>query len=156
MESSELALYRGLGAVRNYGVMVLIALFALNAGALGVFNWIEQNEIQNELVTYSQKLPDSGSIKGEGTLSIPEDIIALRLPAKEHVGFYETRLSDKEYLAYANPDKQYTLMKAEDSMKNEVQKFALALLALYIGELVVLFGWWFFIRSKVRELFETL
>lgn len=156
MESSELALYRGLGIVRNYGVVVLIILFALNAGVLGMLNWIETSELQNELVRYSNNLPNPDVTKGEQVLNLPEDIIALRLPTKDRVGFYETKLTDKEYLAYANPEKQYTLMKAEDSIRHEVQNFALALLALYAGEVVVLLGWWFFLRSKVRELFETL
>lgn len=157
MESSELALYRGLGAVRNYGVFVLVALFALNAGALGVLNWIETNDLRNELATLSQKLPSPDSTKVEQTLSLPEDIIAIRSSTTERTGFYETQLSaGKEYLAYANPEKQYTLFKAESSIQKEVQNFAVAILALYFGEIILLLGWWFFVRSKVRELFETL
>ncbi|MBI5401081.1 MAG: hypothetical protein HZB12_03125 [Candidatus Yonathbacteria bacterium] len=155
MESSELALYRGLGAVRNYGAIVLIALFALNAGALGMLNWVETNDLKSELMTLSQKLPNPTADKTEQTLSLPEDIIAIRFNTKDRTGFYETRL-EKEYLAYANPDKQYTLLKAEDSLRHEIQNFALVLSALYVGEVAILLGWWFFIRSKVRELFEIL
>lgn len=156
MESNELALYRGLGAVRNYGIVVLIALFALNAGVLGVLNWIETNDIQSELAVLSESLPNPTLEKGEQELNLPGGVIALRATTKEHIGFYETSILGKDYLAYANPAKEYILMKSEQESEREVRKFALALIALYIGEVFILLGWWFFLRSKVRELFETM
>lgn len=156
MESSELALYRGLGNVRNYGVFVLIALFALNAGALGILNWIETNDIQSELVTLSANLPSPGTEKGEQTINLPDDVIALHVTTKEHTGFYETSSVGKEYLAYANPEKNYVIMKSEQEAKREVQDFAMTLTVLYLGEVILLLGWWLFLRTKVRELFETL
>lgn len=156
MESSELALYRGLGAVRNYGILVLIALFALNAVTLGVLNWFETNDLRNELFGYSEKLPDPSTVIKGQTINLPEDILSFPASQMERTGFYETHIVDKEYLVYANPDKKYVLMKSEESIKHEVQNFALALFALYLGELVILLGWWFFIRTKVREMFETV
>lgn len=156
MESSELALYRGLGAVRNYGILVLVALFALNALTLGAFKWFETNDLRNELAMYSEKLPAPGASKTEQTITLPEDILSFHVNTMERTGFYETQIIDKEYLAYANPNKNYILMKSEDAVKHEIQNFALALLALYLGEVVILLGWWFFIRTKVRELFETV
>lgn len=156
MESSELALYRGLGAVRNYGILVLVALFVLNALTLGAFNWFETNDLRNELATYSEKLPDPGISKAEQTITLPEDILSFHVKTMDHTGFYETRIMDNEYLAYANPNKNYILMKSESVVKHEIQNFALALLALYLGQVVILLGWWFFIRAKVRELFETV
>lgn len=156
MESSELALYRALGAVRNYGIMVLVALFALNAAALGTLNWIETNQLRNELVSLSENLPSSGSTDPEQTLNLPEDVLSFRVPSMERTGFYETTIVGKEYLVYANPEKKYILMKSVASLKHEVGNFAIALLTLYIGEAVILIGWWLFVRAKVRELFEIL
>lgn len=156
MESSELALYRGLGAVRNYGIVVLIALFALNAVVLGALNWIETNDIKSELVILSESLPAPSTEKTEQMINLPENVIALRATTKEHTGFYETRILGKDYLAYASPKKEFIIMKSEKDSEREVQKFALALLALYVGEIIILLGWWFFLRSKVRELFETI
>lgn len=158
MESSELALYRGLGAVRNYGILVLVALLALNGVTLGVLNWFETNDIRNELVTLSEKLPVpvTGAQKTEQTISLPDDILSFHVTKMERTGFYETKISDKEYLAYANPNNNYILVKSEGLIKHEVQNFALALLALYLGEVVILLGWWLFVRTKVRELFEIL
>lgn len=156
MESSELALYRGLGAVRNYGVLVLIALFALNVGVLFTLNWVEQNELRNDLIMYSQTLPDPALATTEQTISLPADIISFRFQPNDRSGFYETQSGGTQFLAYANPEKQYTLMKSSEPMKHEVRTFALVLLALYFGEIIILLGWWFFLRSKIRELFETI
>lgn len=156
MESSELALYRGLGSVRNYGIVVLIALFVLSAGSLGALNWLEVNDLHSELAMYSQYLPNPATAKGEQTLNLPPDIIAIQRPPDSRTGFFEIQLQDKDFLAYADPEKRYTLHKSEDSIKHEVQTFAVVILAMYLGEVLLLLGWWFFLRSKVRELFETL
>jgi hypothetical protein len=155
MESSELALYRGLGAVRNYGILVLVALFALNAITLGALKWFETNELRNEIATLSEKLPAQATPKTEQTIALPDDILSFHVTKVERIGFYETKIAEKEYLAYANRSNNYVLMKSEESIKHEVQNFALALLLLYVGEVVLLLGWWFFIRTKVRELFEV-
>lgn len=156
MESSELALYRGLGAVRNYGTLVLVALFALNAITLGALNWFETNELRSELATLSEKLPPPSAPKTEQTIALPDDILSFHVTKMERTGFYETKIAEKEYLAYANSDNNYVLMKSEESIKHEVQNFALALILLYVGEVVLLLGWWFFVRAKVRELFEIV
>lgn len=156
MESSELALYRGLGAVRNYGIVVLVALLALNGITLGALNWLETNDLRSELATLSAKLPTPSAQKMEQTVNLPEDILSFHVTNMERTGFYETRIIDKEYLAYANPSNNYILMKSEDAIRHEVLNFAVALLALYTGEVVLLLGWWLFVRTKVRELFEVV
>lgn len=156
MESSELALYRGLGAVRNYGVMVLFGLLALNGISLSALNWFETNELQSELSTLAQTLPSTETTKVEQTINLPDDVIALHTTTAERTGFYETSILGKDFLAYAAPDKHYILMKSEASISHEIRNFAVALFALYIGEVILLLGWWFFMRSKVRELFETI
>lgn len=156
MESSELALYRGLGAVRNYGILVLVGLFVLSGIALATLNWIETNELQSELIMLSQNLPAPDSTKVEQTINLPDDVIALHVTTAERTGFYETTIVNKDFLAYAAPDKHYVLMKSEATIEREIKNFALALLALYIGNVVLLLGWWFFIRTKVRELFEVV
>lgn len=155
MESSELELYRGLGAVRNYGIFVLVALFGLNGSALMAINWYETNDIQNELMSYSQTLPEHSTIKKEQTINLPDEILSF--PGKTgEIGFYEKKLADHEYLAYANKDKDFVLMKSEESIKHELRIVAMVLSAVYLGEVAVLFGWWLFVRSKVRELFEVV
>lgn len=156
MESSELALYRGLGVVRNYGIFVLVVLFALNAGALAMINWIETSDVKNELITLSSSLPSTNVTSDSEEPNLPSNIIALRSTEEARTGFYETRLEQVEYLAYANPEKNYTLLKDMSSLRHEVRDFSIALLAIYIGEVIVLLGWWFFVRTKIRELFETL
>ncbi len=158
MESSELALYRGLGAVRNYGVLVLGALLVLNGLTLGALNWFETNDIHAELAALSEKLPapTTGTPGTEHAIVLPEDILSFHVTTMERTGFYETKISDKEYLAYANPANNYILMKSEDAIRHEITNFAFALATLYAGEVVILLGWWLFVRSKVRELFEVV
>ncbi|MBI5798575.1 MAG: hypothetical protein HZB10_01420 [Candidatus Yonathbacteria bacterium] len=158
MESSELALYRGLGAVRNYGILVLLVLLVLNGVTLGALNWFETSDLRSELSALSEKIPaqTAGATRTEQTLNLPEDILSFHVANMERTGFYETRINEEEYLAYANPENNYILMKSEASIQHEVQNFALTLIALYAGEVVILLGWWLFVRAKVRELFEII
>lgn len=156
MESSEIAVYRGLGEVRNYGIAVLFALLALNGVTLWTLRWVEINDLHNELLKYSESLPVSDVNSPAQTVTLPEDILLFRTKTNAHVGFYETSIGNQEYLAYADKEKQSVLMKSEENIQKETISFALALSALYLGELVLLLGWWFFIRSKVREMFEAI
>lgn len=156
MEQTELAMYRGLGEVRNYGIAVLFALLVLHGGTLAALNWIESNELRHELTTYMASIPapdESGTVN---TLKLPDDILSFPMKTADRSGFYETSLEGSSYLAYADPNKHYVLMKSQMVAKKEIQSFAIALSALYVGELVLLLGWWFFIRSKVREVFEAV
>ena len=45
-------------------------------------------------------------------------------------------------------------MKSEKAIQEKTKDFALTLLALYIGEVILLLGWWFFVRAKIREIFD--
>ena len=156
MESSEIAIYRGLGAVRNYGVVVLFALLILNGTALWALHWVEESDLRNELVGYMETLPVPDVSQPEQTIDLPEDIIALRTKATDRVGFYETSIVGKDFLVYADPNKHYTLMKSEEEIQRETLSFAIAIGVLYLGEVVLLLGWWFFLRAKVRNIFEAM
>jgi len=156
MESSEIAIYRGLGEVRNYGIAVLLGLFVLNGATLGALNWIEISELRNELVKYAETIPAPDVNNPEQTINLPEEIIALRVQTNDRVGFYETSIGGQDYLAYADANKHYVLMKSEGNIKEETLSFAIALGALYIGEVILLLGWWFFVRAKIREIYETI
>lgn len=156
MESNEIAVYRGLGEVRNYGVAVLIALFILNGVTIWALNWIEVNDLHNELLKYSESLPAPTAVKPNQTVNLPEDILLFRPESNAKVGFYETSIGGEKYLAYADQEKHSLLMKSMADIQGETKSFALALVALYLGELVILLGWWFFIRAKVREIFEAV
>ncbi len=156
MESNEIAVYRGLGEVRNYGIAVLVALFILNSLTLWALNWIETNDLHDELQKYSESLPAPGTAKPDQTVNLPEDILLFRTETNAKIGFYQTSIGGEKYLAYADQDKHSVLMKSMSNIQGEVRSFALALVALYLGELVILLGWWFFIRSKVREIFEAV
>jgi hypothetical protein len=154
MKTKEQEVDREMRYIRNYGILVLAAFFVLNISALFTLNWFEVNDLQHELVTLSEKLPEQGSIQTDESILLPEDIFSFRSLSKEHTGFYKTNIIDKEYLAYANPEKDYILMKSEESINTERQNFAIALSALFGGEVLLILGWWFFIRTRVRQLFD--
>lgn len=139
-------------SVRNYGIAALITLLALHILILGSLRHIEMKELRNELSVASESLSTATS-SAKRVIRLPEDIIAIHTKTLERTGFYEIK-TDKDYLAYANPKNNYILTKAENSVQHEMINVAIALTALYLGEVIILVGWWFFIKEKVRALFE--
>lgn len=160
MESKEITMSRGLREVRNYGIAVLGALLVLNGVVLGALRWVEINDIRNELVTYMETIPSPDLTTPGQTIRLPEDILSFQVKSPGRVGFYETSLGEgkdrQDYLAYADPDKHYVLMKSERAIEREIKGFALTLVALYAGELILFIGWWFLVRSKMHEIFGTV
>ena len=155
MNHQKQTTYRGLETVQKYGTILVVALAVLHVFAFLAVEWIERNEIRQELARWSQTLPQPDGAQPEKELHLPEDILALHVDKLERTGFYETH-TDKRYLAYANPNNDYILAKSEESIEHEVNSFAIMLGALFLGELVLLLGWWRFTQSKVRELFEVV
>lgn len=149
-------MYRGLGAVRNYGIVMLFALLILNGATLWALHFVEESDLRNELIGYMETVPIPDVNRTEQTIDLPENIIALRTKASERVGFYETSIVGKDFLVYADPNKHYTLMKSEEEIQKETLNFAIAIGVLYLGEVVLLLGWWFFLRAKVRNIFESM
>ncbi len=154
METNGTILSREMKNVQHYGIAVLVAIFALHILVLGAFRYFEMNELKNELFAASKSLPAKTSLGTKQVINLPDDIIALHTDTLERTGFYEIK-TDKDYIAYANPENNYILTKSEDSMHHEVRDVAITLIALYFGEVVILVGWWFSVKSKVRELFEV-
>lgn len=158
MNIKESTISHGIKEVRRYGIVVLGALFLLNVVALGALHWIESNQLHNELVKYMETIPSPDSVTPGQTILLPEDILSFHLKSSDRVGFYETSLgtgkNKQDYLAYADPEKQYVLMKSEKIIQEETKGFAIALLALYIGEIILLLGWWYFIHTKIHEIFD--
>lgn len=158
MNIKESVISHGVHDVRKYGMIVLIALFLLNVVALGALHWVESNQLHNELASYMATIPAPDPATPGQTISLPEDILSFQLKTTDRIGFYETSLgtgNDKQdYLAYADPDKKYVLMKSEASIQKETKGFAVALLALYVGEVILLLGWWFFLNTKIHEIFD--
>ena len=158
MNIKESAISHGIKEVRRYGIIVLGALFLLNVVTLGALHWIESDQLHRELVKYMETIPAPDSAITEQTILLPEDVLSFQLKSSDRTGFYETSLGigkDKQdYLAYADPEKKYVLMKSEAHIQEETRGFAITLLALYIGEIILLLGWWIFIRSKIHEIFD--
>lgn len=154
METNHVTNHRGLKVVRTYGIVVLFALFLMNTATLGVLHWVESNDIRDELARYANTLPAPDINKPDQTINLPEDIVVLRTNESNRIGFYETSIGGQDYLVYSDPNTHYVLMKSEAGVQKETQSFAIALGALYLGEITLLLGWWFFIRAKVREIFE--
>jgi len=156
MTRSKETIYEGIQRVRQYGVFLALAFVVLHVLALFSVQWVERNEIRQELVQWSQTLPKQvvDPTQTEAPLHLPEDILALHVDKLERTGFYETH-TYKKYLVYANPANDYVLAKSAESINHEVTHFATILGMLLVGDLILLLGWWRFTRSKVRELFEV-
>lgn len=156
MTHSKETIYEGILRVRQYGVFLAAAFVTLHVLALFSVQWVEKNEIRQELVRWSQTLPKpvTDPTQKEASLHLPEDILAFHVDKLERTGFYET-YTDKKYLVYANPTNDYILAKSAESINHEVTHFAIMLGMLLVGDLILLLGWWRFTRSKVRELFEV-
>lgn len=153
MNHQKQTTYRGLEAVQKYGTILIVTIALLHVVAFFAIQWIERNEVRQELAQWSQTLPKPDATQPEKELHLPEDIIALHVDKLERTGFYEKR-TDKQFLFYANPDNDYILAKSMESIEHEINSFIIVLGGLFLGELVLLLGWWRFVRSKVRELFE--
>lgn len=156
MESNEIKMNQKLGEVRNYIIVLLIMFFILNMLTLGALHWIETNNLRSELAGYAETLPIPDINKPDQTINLPEDIIALRTKANDRFGFYETSIGGQDWLVYADPNKHYVLMKSEIDIQKETRSFAIALSILYLGEVLLLLGFWFFIRNKAREVFDLI
>ncbi|MBI3634087.1 MAG: hypothetical protein HY228_00530 [Candidatus Yonathbacteria bacterium] len=152
MGTNETILNHEMKGIQNYGIIVLVVLFALHLLVLGTLSYLEMSELRNELFTASESLPPKTTGASQ-SFNLPEDIIAIRTDKLERVGFYEIK-TDKDYIAYANPKNNYILTISENSAEREIRDITIALTALYFGEVIILVGWWFFVKSKVRELFE--
>jgi predicted outer membrane lipoprotein len=154
MARSKETIYEGILRVRQYGIFLAVAFAVLHGLAFFSIQWVERNEIRQELIQWSQTLPKPDPTQQEKELHLPEDILALHVDKLERTGFYEMK-TDKSYLAYANPENDYILAKSEESALHEVWHFATILGMLFVGDMILLLGWWRFTRSKVRELFEV-
>lgn len=155
MEPNNIINNRGLESIRMYGFFILIALLVINVLALGAMSIIENNELRQELSNLSESLPTSDKSTDSQVIDLPEGIIALRTSSMTEVGFHNKNLKDTEYLTYANPKNGYILMKTTESSRHEIRNFGIILGFLYFGEVILLLGWWSFIRSKVQQIFEV-
>lgn len=153
MSTNETVLSREMKNVQNYGFVVLVAILALHILVLGALRYFEMNELKSELLIASESLPVKTSDTKQ-VINLPDDIIALHTDTLSRTGFYEIR-TDKDYIAYASPKNNYILTKSEDSIQHEFRNSTIILTVLYFGEVVLLVGWWFFVKSRVRELFEV-
>ncbi|KKT82239.1 MAG: hypothetical protein A3B07_02085 [Candidatus Yonathbacteria bacterium RIFCSPLOWO2_01_FULL_43_27] len=158
MNIKESTISHGIQDVRRYGIAVLIVLFLLNVITLGALHWVESNQLHNELAKYMETIPSPSATSTTQTIRLPEDVLSFQLRSSDRTGFYETSLGTgkdrQDYLAYADPNKHYVLMKSEKAIQEETKGFGITLLALYAGEVILLLGWWFFVRAKIREIFD--
>jgi cytochrome bd-type quinol oxidase subunit 2 len=155
MEKNYKSTYHGFKSVQRYGIVLVCILAVIHGIAFLTVRALETNELRHELAKWSQTLPALAPSQVSAPLSLPEDILALHVQKLERVGFYETHSGENEYLAFANPVNNYILAKSERAIDREVMNFGIMLLVLFVGEIVLLLGWWAFAKSKVHELFEV-
>jgi hypothetical protein len=153
MEHTKKTTYHGLKSIQKYGIFLVCSLAILHSLAFFAMRWIETNELRSELAGWSRTIPPRDQVQPGKALQLPDDIIALHVDKLERVGFYTTR-TQRGYLFYANPNNNYILAKSEDVIEQEMVHIGTMLGVLFAGELILLLGWWAFIKRTVRELFE--
>lgn len=153
MNHTELTLDEELRGVRRYGFVLIGTLLVLHIVVWGALSFLEVNDLRSELTKWSLTLHKPNSSGQEEKLYLPEGIIAFHVNSLDRTGFYTTK-TDRNYLAFANPENNYILIKSKQEVERETQNFAITLGALFAGEMILLLGWWRFVRMRVRELFE--
>jgi len=144
-------------SVRTYGEILLLSLLILHGMAFIAFRWVERNEMKSELAAFADTLPQSGF--GQHSADIiryPDGIIvARRGDSDNRAGFSEEVVAGNEYFVYALPGSDIIVAKSEHDLDREVERVGTILAVLFAAEVMILFGWWSFMKEKIREMFSV-
>lgn len=144
-------------SVRTYGEILILALLILHVFAFLAYRWVERSEIESELIAVARTLPESGF--GQHTSQIAQYpggiVVARRTDTGFKHGFSEEFIAGSEHIVYAVPGTDLLVAKSEDVLSGELMRFGAILAILFAGELVILLGWWSFIKEKIGEMFSV-
>lgn len=150
----------GFKRIRTYGEMLFLVLFMMHAIAFFAFRWFETRESRLELSDIARSVsqsPDRFAAQHDGVvLRYPNGVIILQKNSRDtQNGFHEMKISGREYLVYTDNDSNILVAKPESDTHEELLKVLLVLAVLYFGEIVVLLGWWFYLKDQIKELFNV-
>lgn len=143
-----------LKSIKRYSIFLLLVLLVLNVIAFYAFKVVAENQLRNDLKTFSQSIKVTGNISenlsySNGIVAIPKRI------AIEDDGYREITVAGTEYLVYAPPAHNYLYAVPESQIKQDLILTGLILMVLYIAEVIVLFGWWAMLRERIDTIFSV-
>lgn len=141
--------------VRTYGEILLVSLLLLHVAAFVTYHWLERNDIKAELVAVARALPESGFGQHSGEIvQYPDGIvIARRVGTESRQGFSEEIIAGTDHLVYTVPGTDLIVAKSEHELTAETMRFGALLAVLFVSEVLILIGWWSFMKEKINELF---
>jgi len=154
-DKQEVTGKRNIKALRSYGEILLVVLFVMHLMAFAAFRLVERDAIRIELQEYARQFPTEGFGDHADKISrFPDGIIVLRSDNNhEDGGFYETHIGHNELYVYEVPYSNLIVAKSEDSLEYQLLNVGFIIGILYIVEVFVLLGWWFFLQEKIKQLF---
>lgn len=150
-------------AVRQYWWILVFVLLLLHVLVYAAFTVYQRNEIHEQLIQaakqvngsegdrYFKEERENGRPPAGGKIS--EDVVVLRGPSEEQ-GFRRTHLGDDDYVEYAGANNVHVAISTRE-LEEQQHKVLLVLAVLYIGELLILLGWWSFVQRKIKEVFTV-
>lgn len=140
--------------------MLFIVLLVMHAIAFFAFRWFETRELHSELSDIARSVsqsPDRFVAQQNGVISrYPNGVIILQKNSRDaQNGFHEMNISGRDYLVYTDNDSNILVAKPESDIHEELLKVLSVLIVLYFGEVVVLLGWWFYLKDQIKELFNV-
>jgi len=144
-------------SVRTYGEILMFALLILHVFAFLGYRWVERGEIESELIAVARTLPESGF--GQHASQIAQYpggiVVARRSDSGFQSGFSEEFIAGSERIVYSVPGTDLLVAKSEDELSGELYRFGAILAILFAGEVIILLGWWSFIKEKIGEMFSV-
>lgn len=152
-ESNETGQFR---SIRTYGEILLVSLLLVHGAVFLAYRWLERNDVRAELVSVAEALPSSGFNRHSDIVQYPDGIIvARRSDAQTEPGFSEEYIAGSEHIVYTVPGTDVIVAKSEDGLSAETTRFGALLAILFVAEVLILFGWWSFLKEKLSELFSA-
>lgn len=152
--------------LRKYFALILLTLFLVDASIWFAFRVTAENAFRHDLQSVSDEieqgslLPFAGDENGtepqESSFDLPDGFVAVRGDsASEETGeFQETQLFGKTYVTYASPA-HLLVAKSDEDVDREWADLGLVLLVVFLAQVIVVYGWWRYLRSRIELIFTV-
>ena len=145
--------------IRTYGEILLGVLLVMYMIAFAAFYWYETNDLRQELRSLAHSIAQEGYREApseQGTSPYPEGFIVLgHEDGHGRTGYYEQQNAGQEYLVYADPGSSIVVAAPERLVNEELLKLLILLIILYSGQVLILWGWWSYLKNQIQELFHV-
>ncbi len=143
----------------QYTIGLVLTLLVFHVFALGALYLYERNAAHDDLMRAANRLVDRDDREDDDSgifPGLPANTIVLERPSDAHdEEYYEQRIGGREYHVYAPRDSQYVIAQSTYNVHREIAIFGTILAMLYFAEVLLIGGWWFFLRNEVKETFTV-